>query len=350
MTDSSRIPIDKHDFCVVYATYSREDTEDMFAGPGKNYRKGITIPQLAEMFSTEEKAEEWFIEARYPDGMQCPRCDSDKVSRRKSRKPMPFHCKTCRKYFSMKTGTVMHDSKLPLRTWAIAFYLATVSLKGVSALRLRRDLGVAYSTAWHLAHRIRESWDDEIRRYRGPVEVDEVYIGGKEGNKHASKKSHPGGGSGGKTPVVGLRDRKTNYIKAAVVSKASKANLHTFVNVHTDEDTVVFTDEATVYWNLDRPHAAVQHSVGQYVDGEASTNGIESFWSLLKRGYVGTYHHMSPKHLHRYVREFEGRHNNRPLDTADQMQEMARGVVGKRLTYRELVSGPPAYWRPAKHR
>ena len=348
MAKPYQYPLDFSPRCVVYSNYSREDTDDVFAGPGKNYRKGITLVELAELFSTEEKAEEWFVQARYPDGVRCPRCDSDEVSRRKSRKPMPFHCKACRKYFSMKTGTVMHDSKLPLRTWGIAFYLMHTSLKGVSALRLRRDLGVTYSTAWHLAHRIRETWDKAGHKFEGPVEVDETYVGGKRKNMSNAKRRDLAGlgyGSGpsGKTAVVGMRDRATNYVSAEVVDRATKENLHEFVRERTRSDTVVYTDEAPVYRNLDRPHAAVNHSVSQYVDGQVSTNGVESMWSLLKRGIMGSFHHVSPKHLHRYIREFEGRHNQRPLNTIEQMEAMARGSVGKRLMYRDLVSGEPAY-------
>ena len=312
--------------------------------PGKFYRKGISLMDAMERFGTNEKAEQWLVECRWPDGMRCAYCEGDAIRPRKSGRLTPqYHCKTCRKNFTVKTGTVMHDSKLGLRKWAIAFYLYSTNLKGVSSMKLHRDLGITQKTAWYMAHRIRETWTDATEKMAGPVEVDETYIGGKEANKHADKKLRAGRGPVGKTAVAGIKDRPTNKVKAKVVEHPDGPTLRGFVHLNTEFDATVYTDESPVYGGLNRRHESVKHSVGEYVREQASTNGMESFWAQLKRGYIGVYHHFSPKHLDRYVKEFEGRHNVRPLDTAEQMSTMAARTVGKHLPYADLIG--PEYTR-----
>ncbi len=307
--------------------------------PGKHYRKGISLVEAASKFGNETNAETWLIERRWPHGIRCAYCESDQVTNRKSsRKLRQFHCINCKANFSVKTQTIMHDSKLPLSKWALAFYLYSTNLEGVSSMKLHRDLGIAQKSAWHLAHRIRETWDDQTAKMAGPVEADETYIGGKESNKHASKKLHAGRGTIGKTAVAGLKDRKTNKIKTQVVSSTDSKTLQEFVLENTQSDTQLYTDESRSYQGIDRPHGTVCHSVGEFVREQAHTNGIESHWALLKRGYDGIYHQFSVKHLNRYVKEFEGRHNARPLDTEQQMTAIAKRSTDKRLTYRELIS------------
>ena len=311
-------------------------TKQQKSGPGKSYRKGLSLAQAVGMFTDPAFTEHWFIEQRWPSGVACPVCGSLDIQHRRTRKPQPFRCNDCRKDFSVKTNTVMHSSKLPLKTWGLALYILTTGIKGTSSMKLHRDLGVTQKTAWHLAHRIRKAWAKDNAPFTGPTEIDETFIGGRERNKHAKKKLRLGRGPIGKTAVVGAKDRETNKVKAAVVPAVDRPTLIGFAADATAPGSKVYTDEAAAYRGIEN-HEAVRHTVGEYVNGMAHTNGIESFWAMLKRGYIGTFHQISPEHLHRYITEFEGRHNDRPADTVAQLGHLVRNMEGKRLPYKELT-------------
>ncbi len=317
--------------------------------PGKAHREGISLLELANLFPDERAAEKWFEQARWGDEPHCPRCGGlEKIREVASRKPMKWHCGDCRRYFSVRIGTVLERSKIPLRKWAYAIYLWTTSLKGVSSMKLHRDLGLSQKAAWFMAHRLREAYLNGGGLFGGPVEVDEMYVGGKRANMSNAKRKELreqglGRGPAGKTAVVGMKDRETKQVVARVINRTDRETLQGFVDEHASPDAVLFTDDATAYRGSGRTHETVKHGAAEYVRYLESgppvhTNGVESLWSMFKRGFIGTYHRMSPKHLHRYVAEFTARQNVRDQHTIDQMHDMVRRMIGRRLMYRELVS------------
>ena len=299
--------------------------------------KELTLQQASRLFGTEEAAERFFISKRWPNGVACLRCGSLNVAEVASRKPQPFRCREpeCRYHFSVKTGTLMHQSRLPLTAWAWAIYLFTTNPKGVSSTRLTKYLGVHQQTAWYLAHRIRKAMTPKREKFAGPVEVDETYVGGLDRNRHFDKRL---GQFEGKVAVVGILDRRTKQVRAHVVKSTGARVLHPYVISRTKKSAVVYTDESHSYMKLPREHYSVTHSRGEYARGKVSTNGIEAFWSILKRSYKGTYHTLSRKHLNRYLAEFTGRHNDRASDAVDRIGHIVKAMEGKRLRYRDLIA------------
>lgn len=305
---------------------------------GKSDREGISLIKLFDMFPDEESARIWFEERVWPAGRCCPQCGSLNTHDA-GHNHMPYRCSDCRRYFSVKTGTVMAKSHIPLRKWVMAIYLHLTSLKGISSMKLHRDIDISQPSAWFMLQRIRKAWESGDRGFSGPVEVDETFIGGKRKNMpNAKRKLLTGRGSVDKTAIVGAKDRATNKVVAKVIKATDAKTLHGFVLAAAITGATVFTDEATAYRGIPFHHETVNHSVSEYVRGMAHTNGIESFWSMLKRGYNGTYHHMSEKHLQRYVDEFAGRHSIRESNTLEQMNIVASGMAGKRLTYEALTA------------
>lgn len=321
---------------------SSETKRASHKSPGKAYRHGITVMQMSEMFATEQHAIDWFESLHWPEGeIACLRCGSLDAYRVKNGRPMPYRCRDCKKYFSLKTGTVMEDSKLPLRLWAWAIYLELTSLKGVSSMKLRRDLGVRQATAWFMLHRIRAAFADMVPEFEGVIEVDETYVGGLDKNKHHDKKLGRDHWKA-KTAVIGAKDRATGAVTARVIDRTDSETLQSFVEEMRVPGEMVYTDGNRAYDGLE-DHDRVYHSVGEYVRDQVHTNGVESFWSMLKRAHKGVYHRLSAKHLQAYVDTFCGRHNMREMDTIDQMRLVAAAMVGKRLLYKDLVAGPKGY-------
>ena len=185
-------------------------------GPGQSFRKGLSLPELVRMFPDDAAAEAWLVDTRWPDGVQCPNCGSWRVQSGTAHKTMPYRCRECRKRFSVRSKTVMAASNLGFQVWLLAIYLLTTGIKGTSSMKLHRDLGVTQKTAWHLSHRIRAMWQAGDFLLSGPVEADETYIGGKETNKHESRKLKLGRGTIGKTPVTGVKDRSTKEVRVQV--------------------------------------------------------------------------------------------------------------------------------------
>lgn len=320
-------------------------TKNTSTGPGKAHREGLTLFEVAQMFADEDAAREWIEALRWPDGPFCPDCGSFNVqSDIAGHKTMTHRCRDCpnKPFFSLRKGTVMEGSKLPYRAWAVGMYLFTTNLKGISSMKLHRELGIGQKAAWFMLQRLRKAADEGTGLFfRGPAEVDETFTGGKRKNmpKHKREKL-TGRGTAGKTAVVGVKDRKTKQVRAQVVKSTDAETLQGFVRETVRKGATVYTDDAPAYAGLtDYEHDSVKHSIGEYVkDIDVHTNGIESLWSMFKRGYIGTYHKMSPKHLHRYVAEFEHRQNHREADTLEQMAALAGTLGPKRLRYQDLIA------------
>lgn len=297
----------------------------------------LSVYEFLKRIPDENSARKYLEARRWPHGRSCPHCGSIRTTEVKNEKPMPYRCQDCRQHFSIRTGTVLAESKVGLHKWLFSIYLMTTSRKGISSVQLSKEIGVTQKTAWFLEHRIRESYKHKGGLLGPNVEVDETYIGGKEKNKHSYKRIKNGRGGVNKQAVFGIKDCN-GVVRAFPIKGTSKIDLHTAIVENVKRGSTVYSDCFKSYNGLKGySHEVVKHSVGEYVRGKVHTNGVESFWALLKRGYYGIFHHMSVKHLHRYVNEFSTRHNL-GHGTMDSLNAISTGMFGKRLTYKQLIA------------
>ena len=297
----------------------------------------LSVFQFFEDFPDEQSAIDFLEAERWPDGVVCPRCHGSETKRVAKRNR--HNCRDCRRLFSVRTGTVMEKTRMPLRKWLYAMYLMQTARKGVSSIQLSKELGIRQSSAWFMLHRLREAMVPEMTRLEGVIEIDEAYVGGLEKNKHAKDKLHENWMQG-KQLVLGMRQRG-GPILMWPVSSGHRRIIEDDILMYVAEGSTVYTDEGTAFFNLGNwyEHEFVQHKRGVYVDGEVTTNGIESVWAVLKRAHKGVYHQWSKKHGHRYFSEVAFRlvEGSVKLPVMVRVKNLARRTWNVRLTYNELT-------------
>lgn len=304
------------------------------------------------IFQNETKAREWLEANVWPEGPICPHCGEQDYTRLEgeAHRVGLYQCNECRKQFTVTVGTLFERSKIPLSKWLMATFLLVASKKGMSAHQLHRMLGVSYKSTWFMMHRIREALRDGT--FPGAlggegkiVEADETFIGGKEKNRHRSKRATKRlGGSWGKETVFSLVERG-GQVRSIHTPSVTAATLRPILVAQVDRKSFLVTDDAGQYRHMGREffrHETVNHGIEEYVRGEAHTNTVEGYFSILKRGITGTYHHVSQQHLKRYLAEFDFRYNERSklgVTDTERAEKAIRGIVGKRLTYRRSDKG-----------
>ena len=303
----------------------------------------ISTFQLFERFPDQEAARIYLEGRLWPSGPICPQCHSG--ARVTARPGGSYRCGACNKFtFTVRDGTIFGASKIPLHKWIYGMYLLVTARKGISSMQLAKEIGITQKSAWFMLQRLREacSTPDNIDKLRGIIEIDETFVGGKEKNKHEHKKLKAGRGAVGKTPVLGMRERG-GRTRAMVVESTDAGTVQNEIHGAVEAGSQLYTDEFGAYTDLNGlffRHETCNHSAGQWVNGAAHTNSIESVWAVLKRGLHGVYHHASPKHLHRYVDEFTWRLNegNVIVHTLRRLDAFVDAVAGKRITYKEVIA------------
>lgn len=299
----------------------------------------ISTFELFEMFPDQEAARVYLEGRLWPNGPKCPVCGlGERIT---TRAGGYYRCNQCKEDFTVRTGTIFERSHVPLHKWLYAMYLLVTARKGISSMQLSKEIGITQKSAWFVLQRLREACGDNLAVLRGLVEVDEMYVGGKESNRHANKKMLKGqAGAVGKTAVLGMREKDGRTI-AMPIPDTSRYTLSHAIHNTVEIGSTIHTDDHVSYAGLgkDYKHETINHSAGEYVRDGVTTNSIESVWAVMKRGIHGVYHHTSQKHLHRYVDEFTFRLNegNVKRHTLDRLDSFVTNVAGKRLTYKALI-------------
>lgn len=302
-----------------------------------------TLQEAIVYFSVPQNCIDYLVARRWANGVICPACGSTKVHYQPKHLRWQCAAKHPKRQFTVKVGTIFEDSPISLDKWLTAAWMITNCRNGNSSWELHRTLGVTQKTAWFMGHRIRLAMQDELTggSLSGEVEVDETFIGGKARNMHRDRKRRVqalGRNTGGKTVVLGMLERGKT-VRATVVPDRTKNTIQPIVAANVEHGAQIFADEHAGNWRMDEKyiHKIVNH-LETYVDGNVHTNGMENFWSLLKRTIGGTYVSVEPFHLFRYVDEQAFRFNNRgPMDDSQRFSYVIRKIVGKRLTYKELI-------------
>ena len=304
----------------------------------------MTCDLTDKIFTDETAARKHFEALRWPDGPVCPHCGvvgEATELKGESTRPGLYKCRACQKPFTATMGTLYERSHIPLHKWLYAMYLLVTARKGISSLQLSKEIGITQKSAWFMLHRLREACGPGMEKLRGIIEIDETYVGGVERNKHETKKLKAGRGAVGKTAVLAMRERGGRTV-AMPAENVDMATVKKAIFDRVEIGSTIHTDEAAVYQGLDGlffTHDTVNHSEGEFVRGNVTTNGVESVFAVFKRGLIGVYHHVSPDHLGRYTNEFAFRlsEGNVRQHTLDRLESLTLGTAGKRLTYKDLI-------------